>query len=298
MTKLEKIVYLPSRITRNTLPELIRKTNFIYALSNTQQPGVYFFINKIEEMDLLGVMMIYKILEYSYKHKCFANPILSKNDQLMQQVKRYGFGELISECFNDSEKAYKNLKTETIDGFLIAPVALINNACMAEKMANTTILKIEQYLEKENILHTQDICIMLGVVLSELFSNFYAHSSDETNSVIVVRGNKDYIQITCADSGLGIIETMRNIDGYKTKTNQHILQKALQKGVTSKPNTNHMGHGLWLIDDIVTQNNGILFVYTQSVKYTNFYRKKKIQDAPFWKGTIIDIVLNLTNPCY
>jgi anti-sigma regulatory factor (Ser/Thr protein kinase) len=249
-------------------------------------------------MDLLGVVIIYKILEYSYKKRCFTSPTLTKNDTLIDNVKRFGFGDLIAECFKDTEKAYRNLKTETIEGFLVAPMALSNNAQEAEKLANSTMQKIEHYLENERIPNASDACIMVSVVLSELFGNFYAHANDMTNSIIVVRGNNKSVQITCADSGLGITETLRTVDKYSTKNEDYILKQALKKGVTSKPQTNHMGHGLWLIDDIVSQNNGILYIYTQSINYINAYNKKKLRPVPKWKGTIIDIVLNIENPCY
>ena len=295
----ETIVLFQNRLTRNYISELIRKTNFIYSLEGKQKPNVYFLIKKIEEMDLLGVMVVYKILEYSYKQGCFKSPTLSRDgDSFLNYVKRYGFGALISECFKDTEKAYKNLKTETIEGFLVAPMALINNAQETEKLTNATIQKIEQYFEREKIQNASDACVMISVVLSELFGNFYAHANDKTNSIIVVRGNNQSVQITCADSGLGITETLRAVDRYASKNEDYILQQALKKGVTSKPQTNHMGHGLWLIDDIVSKNNGILYIYTQSVNYINAHNKKKIRPVPKWKGTIIDIVLNIDNPCY
>mgnify|MGYP002625094491 CR=1 FL=1 len=294
----QTIVNFPKRITRNSILEFIRKTNFIYSTEGQQKPYVYFLINEIKEIDLLGVLVIYKVLEYSYKNRCFLSPTLQQNSTFTKCIKDFGFGELISECFKDTEKAYKNLKTETINGFLVAPMALINNAQETEKLTNSTIQKIEQYFENENISNASEACIMISVILSELFGNFYAHASDKTNSIIVVRGNKRRVQITCADSGLGITETLRTLDIYKTKPEEYILRQALKKGVTSKPRTNHMGHGLWLIDDIVSKNNGILFIYTQSVNYTNAHNKKKVISVPKWKGTIIDIELNLENPCY
>lgn len=294
----ETIVFLPNRLTRNYITELIRKTNFIYLLEGQQKPNVYFVIRQIDDMDLLGVVIVYKILEYSYKKGCFYSPTLTKNDTLISNVKRFGFGDLISECFKDTEKAYKNLKTETIDGFLVAPMALNNNAQETEKLTNLTMRKIEQYFENEKIPNASDACIMVSVILSELFGNFYAHANDKTNSIIVVRGNNKCVEITCADSGLGITETLRTIDTYRNKNEEYLLRQALKKGVTSKPRTNHMGHGLWLIDDIVSKNNGLLYIYTQSVNYINAHNKKKISSVPRWKGTIVDITLNINNPCY
>ena len=294
----ETIVYFPNRLTRNYISELIRKTNFIYMLEGQQKPDVYFVIRQIDDMDLLGVVIIYKILEYSYKKGCFHSPTLTKNDTLINNVKKFGFGDLISECFKDTEKAYKNLKTETIDGFLVAPMALNNDAEEAERLTNSTMLKIEKYFENENIPNAADACIMISVILSELFGNFYAHANDKTNSIIVVRGNKQYVEITCADSGLGVTETLRTISAYQDKMEKYLLQQALKKGVTSKPQTNHMGHGLWLIDDIVSKNNGMLYIYTQSVNYINYHNKKNFYTVPRWKGTVVDITLNINNPCY
>ncbi len=297
----EHIILLPKRLNKNYISELIGKTNFIYSLEGANKPDYHFVIREILDMDLLGVLIVYKILEYSYKQGCFRKPTFNcipkeVNKKFQQNIKKYGFGELISECFDNSEEAYKNLKTETIDGFLVAPMALSNNAQEAEHLVNATIREVKRYFRQENKQNALDACIMISEVLSELFGNFYAHANDKTNSIIVVRGNSHIIQITCADSGLGITETLRDVEKYKTKDEGYILEHALRKGVTSKPGTNHMGHGLWLINEIVNKNQGTLFIYTQSICYYTKYKKPIV--VPRWKGTIVDIILNIDNPIY
>lgn len=295
----ETVIYFPKRLARNYISELIRKTNFIYSLEGKRKPNVYFVVREITEMDLLGVLVVYKILEYSYKQGCFNSPTFHRvGESFNKYVKRFGFGSLIAECFKDTEKAYNSLKTDTIEGFLVAPMALNNDAVETEKLVNDTMQKIEQYLEDKDLPNTSDTCIMVSVVLSELFGNFYAHANDKTNSIIVVRGNNQHIQISCADTGLGIIDTLKTVDHYKTKDEEYVLRQAIKKGVTSKPGTFHMGQGLWLIDDIVSRNNGQLFIYTQSVNYINSHKKKNICSVPRWNGTIIDIILDIKNPCY
>ena len=70
---------------------------------------------------------------------------------------------------------------------------------------------------------------------------------------------------------------MRQCEKYKgIKSNEKILQLALQKHVTSKEGTPfHMGCGLWIIDEIVTKSGGNLYIYSEGVKYANLKGVKK-----------------------
>jgi hypothetical protein len=113
-------------------------------------------------------------------------------------------------------------------------------------------------------------------------------------SIIVVHGNKSKIQISCADTGNGIVETLRS--SFGSSSDEYILQKSTQKGITSKPNTNHMGYGLWYINEIVTKTKGKLEMFSQKGYYKNSAGKVQSVGSCFWKGSIINIELPLAQP--
>ena len=71
-----------------------------------------------------------------------------------------------------------------------------------------------------------------------------------------------------------------------------MLSKCVQRGVTSKPNSNHMGFGLWLVNELITLNNGRLHLYSQGHYYFNDFGKIKKGLCAFWPGTIIYLNIN------
>ena len=124
-------------------------------------------------------------------------------------------------------------------------------------------------------------------------SNFHEHSNDKTNAILVASGNESNFKIACADTGVGIITSLRPALGreYERKEKFEILQKSLEKEVTSKHNTNHTGCGLWLIDSFVTGLKGELQIYSEGAYYINHQGKVRRGVCPYWKGTIIYVNL-------
>ena len=74
-----------------------------------------------------------------------------------------------------------------------------------------------------------------------------------------------------------------------------MLQKSVEKEVTSKHNTDHTGCGLWLIDSFVTGLKGDLHIYSEGAYYINHQGKVKRGTCSFWKGTIIYVNLPFAN---
>ena len=230
-------------------------------------------------------------MEYSIKNNCFKNPRLELNDEMKKQIKRFGFDNLISDFIrgNEAKKEYEKLKVEINDEFFIAPIALIrgddNNK---EAIRNKYLPVIENYYPDNAT------CTMIFQVFSEILHNFWSHAVRDTLSIIVVHGNRSRIHISCADTGNGIVETLRS--KYLKKSDEYILEKSIGKGVTSKPNTYHMGYGLWYVNEIVSKTNGKFEMYSRKGYYRNLGGKIKALKSCFWQGTIINIELPLNNP--
>lgn len=291
MANKEVIVFIPKDLTKNNIVSYIGKLNFFFNFKGQQKDKYFIVYEKVEEIDLLGVLLTYKFLEFSIKNNCFKDPRLLLNEVMKKQIKRFGFDSLISDFIrgNEAKKEYERLKVEIKDDFLIAPIALIrgddNNK---DTIRNKYLPEIEKYYVDNTT------CQMIFQVFSEVLHNFWSHAVNDTLSIIVVHGNKSKIQIACADTGYGIVETLR--PQFSKKSDEIILEKSIKKGITSKPNTNHMGYGLWYVNEIVTKTKGKLEMFSHNGYYKNSGGNSQVYKSCFWKGTIINIELPLSNP--
>ena len=54
-----------------------------------------------------------------------------------------------------------------------------------------------------------------------------------------------------------------------------------------------MGCGLWLVNELVTKNHGLLHLFSQGVYLTNRKGKIKCGESSYWQGTIIYLMIPL-----
>ena len=83
---------------------------------------------------------------------------------------------------------------------------------------------------------------------------------------------------------------------FSKYSNQEILLKSLEKGVSSKknlPNSPHMGKGLFIIKNICKYNNGIFMIASEDSFYSLNNKQEKVKVSSFWKGTIVYLRVNL-----
>lgn len=76
---------------------------------------------------------------------------------------------------------------------------------------------------------------------------------------------------------------------------EEILTKSMKKGVTSKKNTDHMGHGLWFLKKIATLVNGRMHIYSEGFMHRNDFGNVRVGKCGYWKGTIIYLSLPVKN---
>ena len=280
-------------MTINYGDEIIRKLNCFYDFAQKQKSSFALEFKDVQEIDLLGLLILYKFLEYSVLNKCFNNPYLlnfESNRAISNQISYFGFRDLLDELKNskDSDKQYKNLQINVAKDFIIAPMALLKESNSSNYLNNEYAKRIESYYKDEKTN------TMIFTVFSEMFLNFWAHASGDNKSIIVAHGNQNYVEIACADTGQGVIRSIT--EAYPNCKRENALQTALTKGVTSKKNTNHMGYGLWLINEIVKKTNGKFLLQSEEYCYDNNRGKTKFRITPCWHGTIIYVKLFLSNP--
>ena len=288
-----KVIVVPKWLTINCEGELIGKLNYFYSCKEKRKGNFYLSFSKVEKVDLLGLLLLYKFLEYSVVNNCFENPTLldfDANKILKERIHFFGFKDLVNELKNnkDPEEEYQNLRVNVSSDFIIAPMALLRDKETSEYLNRTYAKQIEDYYTNKKVSS------MIFSVFSEILLNFRAHAKIDQKSIIVAHGNSNFIEIVCADSGIGIVESI--VRSYPRCHRKNAISKALQRGITSKMNTNHMGYGLWLVNEIVTNTKGRLMIQSENIAYENISGKTRNYSAPFWQGTIIYVKLYIADP--
>jgi hypothetical protein len=290
-------IKFPKILKPNTVPIFLYETERIFGMENTLTPDVKIDMGKIKKTSLLGVLLGYKLLEYTYNHHCFKKPelIVDQQGYIEVQWRKYGFYDLIHLFISNkdiTEIGYRKLEVKVSEKFIIAPQPLLrSNNYSNEVLKKKFLPSIEEYY-KDN----EKVVQMIFLSLSEILLNFWEHAIQDTKSILVAEGNKQHIEIACADTGNGIISTLKQAKHIKETSPIDILKNAVNKGVTSKLMSNHMGYGLWILNELVNLTKGSLHLYSEGVYYQNNYGKVKTGKCGFWQGTIIHLTLPLENP--
>lgn len=284
----------PRKFTKNFINDFLRKVEISYSWNEKLVPNIKIDLSEIREIDILGLLIIYKYIDYTHNKFCFKNAELYVDKYINNVWAEYAFDKLIQAYISNKEVTdvpFKEFKITVNERFIIAPQALLRNSNYTREYLH------EEFIPKINAYYSKNpkVTDIIFTCFSEILLNFWEHAIEDTKSVIIADGNKNKIEIACADTGVGIIS---NLDAlYKgTVKKENLLSKAVQKGVTSKPNTNHMGFGLWIVNELVKLNGGQLYLYSQGFYYHNNFGKIKTGKNPYWPGTIIYLNMNLDSP--
>ena len=232
----------PKVLKPNNTVQLLNSLEKAFSMEEQLIPDAKINLSKVKKTSLLGILLNYKFIEYTYKNNCFRKPEMIVNDYVEKQWERYGFTRLIHSFVSHkdlTERNYKNLKVKVEEQFIIAPQALLRSKDYSDKFLKSEFLpKIESYYKKND-----KVVSMIFLCLSEILLNFWEHAVDDTNSILVAEGNNNHIEIACADTGNGIITTLNKVFENSSIDRANTLKKSVEKYVTSKKMTNHMGYG-------------------------------------------------------
>ena len=286
-----KVFKAPRHILADKIDSFLETVSDIFDMKNKLIPNVCFDVSSVESIDLLGVLSIYKFMEYVSKNNCCYKPKAKWGEVVEDSLKKMGFFSLLNDYLTNKRADYDSLEFLEKNDFFIAPLALLREDNYSkDKITKNFYPKIEKYYS-----HIPKASAMVFQGLREVLINFWEHATDDTKSILVAKGSKNFVEIACADTGEGIITTLGPTLG-KGYSKTDILLKSLEKGVTSKQNTDHMGCGLWILDELVARSKGKLFVFSEGVSYKRNFRDKSAGISPYWKGTIIYIFLPLSSP--
>jgi hypothetical protein len=285
----------PKHFTTGSLITFIKDCEEIFRLNSKHEKGFLLDLSKVQQASMLTILVIYKLIEYAFTNKCFERPAIKYDKPIQKDLIKYGFSDLILTYMADRkqvEAEYRNLKVSMSESFFIAPQALLRNDKFSVESLNKNYLPvIERYYQ-----NSEKVISMIFLVFSEVLLNFWEHAVEDTKSIIVAHGNKQNIEIACADTGEGIVSTLGRILSSHSLSPTSVLEKAIQKGVTSKRLTNHMGYGLWILDEITTRTGGRMHIYSQGAYYYNEKGRKKLGKCGYWQGTIVYLSLPLLRP--
>lgn len=288
-----KTITLPKVLGINTIEEVLSKFEKVFTYENKQLENYTLNLSKIQKVNVLGMLLIYKMLEYSVEKKCFYQPEIEYEELMEKKWTEYEFFPLMTSYIRgtNSSQKFKNLKIQLTDKFILAPQPLLRNTNFTDNYLKTQFLpKIKEYYPNQD-----KVISMIFTCFSEILLNFWEHAVVDTKSIMIADGNKQHMEIACADTGNGIITSLKNNPKYKNFSDLDILTKSVNKNVTSKENTNHMGFGLWIINEIVKEVNGRFHLFSEGVHYANNFGKITTTKTKFWKGTIVYITLPLND---
>ena len=285
----------PKILKPNNTIQLLNSLEKAFSMEEKSVPDAKILLTKVKKTSLLGILLNYKFIEYTYKHNCFHKPEMIVNDYIEKEWERYGFTKLIHSFVSNkdlTERNYEQLKVKIEYRFIIAPQALLRSKNYSDKFLKSEFLpKVENYYKNND-----KVVSMIFLCLSEILLNFWEHAVDDTNSILVAEGNTNHIEIGCADTGNGIITTLNRVFENSSTDRPATLKKAVEKFVTSKKMTNHMGYGLWILNQITTRTKGRFHLYSEGAYFKNDFGKEIVGKCGYWKGTIIYLSLPLKKP--
>lgn len=286
INKSQIIFKTPDVLTPPNVRYYLKEVSPLFGMEGKTVPNVVFDAEGLDNAGLLGQLLIYKFMEYSIKKRCFLKPSFSIKEETFSEFKKTGFQKLVLALANDKKQEFDSLKYEEEDGIFIAPI----NLAIYEKSDCQDLYapQIRDYYNDEKVTFIVTLC------MSEIAANYSAHAADDTNSILVARGNHDTFEIACADNGKGILTTLRPFLNRKL-SHCEVLEQAMKKGVTSKKGTDHMGYGLWLVNELVTRLKGELYLFSEKAYYVNRQGRNKKGECDYWRGTITYVRLQLNN---
>lgn len=290
----------PTHFNRGEVKKFLSESSFIYKCINKREKGFILDLSEIQDISLLGQLLIYKFISFTARNGCFENPLLQWNRdfKIHNQFRKSGFFNIMQtyvetpKDWPNIKKSYQEMHLQKNDNFFFAPHSLLRK----EESSRNTVEQI--FLNEVSNFYSDNKKIsIISICIGELIGNFWAHATEDSDTVLVAKGGNKFIELFFADSGQGIISTLRESNSYYRKMDSmEILKQACEPGVSSKKESYHQGFGLFLVRMLAQKNHGSLSIYSENC-YINLSEKGiRTEQTGYWKGTIIVLRLDLNSP--
>ena len=170
---------------------------------------------------------------------------------------------------------------------------------VSEDMINDYATQAKNYFEN-NHLTDKELDVM-HIALTELFNNIMNHSDSSINGYTVCQyfPNRGKLSLVVCDFGIGIPtvinDYLTNI-GAEPLIDSLAIQKALERGFTTKPHGQNKGFGLDNIHTSVQSNNGTVLICSNNGYYKYDGAPRPWLSPKFsFSGTCIEVNLITSN---
>lgn len=286
----------PKHFGIQKIDSFISSVEFIYSSEEKCISNFVFDLSKMKQICLLGQLLLYKFISYTVENRCFNKPEIKWGENQISVFDKYGFYEIMRTYIQTPHeeekilKSYKNIRFIKKDGLLIAPQRLLRKEGSVKDELEAKLFK-----NLRIFYETEEAYTLVSVCVGELLSNFWSHATSDTGTVMVAYCHQNYFEICFADNGNGIISTLKKSNQqYSSLSDTNIISESIEKGVTSKPGTDHMGLGLYFIKNICKYNNGQIRIYSEGSVLDYTKNNKNVKKVGYWKGTIIYLKLELS----
>lgn len=126
-------------------------------------------------------------------------------------------------------------------------------------------------------------------ILSELVDNFQVHASAEL-AYIQAQNYPDRLAVSLVDRGIGIPGSMKQRQEYSAMETKEVLKVSIEDGASSLWDS--PGRGLFMTAEAIRENSGRLQIVSGDACLTVTARATKVEDVPYWQGTLIAIELS------
>ena len=130
-----KIIRMPKTLIVNSINQVLSEFKDVFDYENQRRTGYVLDLSKIKKINVLGMLVVYKIIEYSVEKKCFLNPEIHYEDLIEDKWAEFEFLPLINSYIRevDSSQKFKNLKIQLTDKFILAPQPLLRETDFTDK---------------------------------------------------------------------------------------------------------------------------------------------------------------------
>lgn len=280
----------PQKLTSVNIDLFIKMAEPIFKYQDKMLPNVRFDTSTTKKLDSIGALLIYKFFEYTVHKNCFTKPKTIIKGYVKEELEKRLIKSFVDTFINYEKPQYSKLRFTSTDNLFISPILLKKNSNIDE-IANAGKDICKYYKDDE------ESRFLILTCMGEIALNFKAHAEIDTESILSVAGTKMDYEISCVDTGVGIVSSLeasfqeRGIRFPKSK----ILEQSLERGISSKDSsTGHMGYGLWLLKELVLAAKGEMRIYSEGYCAICHRGKIKFRQCNYWKGTIAFIKLPLS----